>query len=158
PASVQREIVEKMLNPGSIDPNKFYLFTALDRDKVIGIACFYWLPGVNMAYLEHIGITPEYQKRGIGSFFYHKVISFLEKTHPDIEGVLLEVRPNKEDLDNRKDFFLNLGAIPIDTNFYPSDKLKLGQEVLLMFKPETADARLNTVAMELALQSLSKIL
>ena len=158
PASVQREIVGKMLNPTSIDPNKFYLFTALDGDKVIGIATFYWMPSIHMAYLEHIGITPEYQKRGIGSFFYHKIIAFLEKNHPEIEGVLLEVRPNREHLDNRKQFFLNIGALPIDTTFYPSDKLKLGQEILLMFKPETAEARLNTVTMELALQALSKIL
>jgi propanediol utilization protein/GNAT superfamily N-acetyltransferase len=158
PPSVQQEIVHKMLNPGLLDPNKYYLFTALDGDKVIGIACFYWMPGVNMAYLEHIGITPEYQKRGIGSFFYHKVISFLEKQHPNIEGVLLEVRLNREDLDNRKDFFLNIGAIPVDTSFYPTEKLKFGQDLLLMFKPETADARLTTSTMEITLQTLTKIL
>ncbi len=158
PASVQQEIVNKMLNPGLIDPNKYYLFTVLDGDKVIGIACFYWIPGVNLAYLEHIGITPEYQKRGIGSFFYHKVMSFLEKYHPEIEGALLEVRQNREDLDNRKDFFLNIGAIPVDTSFYPSDKLKLGQDLMLMFKPETADARLTTPMLELTLQTLSTIL
>ncbi len=158
PASVQREIVEKMLNPESIEPNKYYLITALEGDKVIGIACFYWLPSVNMGYLEHIGITPEYQDRGIGSFFFNKVIAILEKNHPEIEGILLEVRQNKEQLDDRKHFFLNLGAIPVDTGFYPSTKLKSGQELLLMFKPETADTRLNTATMELALQTLSKIL
>ncbi|MDA8442292.1 MAG: phosphate propanoyltransferase, partial [Peptococcaceae bacterium] len=158
PASVGREIAEKMLNPDKLAPNKYYLFTALDNDKAVGIACFYYMPGVNMAYLEHIGITPEYRNRGIGSFFYHKVISVLEKNHPEIEGVLLEVRPHREELDNRKDFFLNIGAIPVDTSFYPSDMVKSGQEVLLMFIPETVDARLTTPTMELALHTLSKIL
>lgn len=157
PASVQREIVEKMLNPEAIEPNKYYLFTALEGDKVIGIACFYWMPGVTMGYLEHIGITPEYQDRGIGSFFFNKVISFLEKHYPDIEGILLEVRQDREALDDRKQFFLNNGAIPVDTGFYPQ-QLKLGQKIMFMFKPETAGARLTTATMEMALKTLSKIL
>lgn len=158
PGSVQREIEEKMLHPERIEPNKYYLLTALESNKVMGIACFYWMPNVNMAYFEHLGITPEYQDRGIGSFLFYKVISFLEKNHPEIEGVLFEVRQNKEHLDDRKRFFLNLGAIPVDTDFYPSNKIKLGQELLLMYKPETADARLNTATMEMALNTLSKIL
>jgi len=157
PSSVQREIAEKMLDPESIAPNKFYLFSALDGDKVIGIACFYWMPSVNMGYLEHIGIMPEYQDRGIGSFFFNKVISFLEKNYPDIEGILLEVRQNREDLDDRKQFFLNNGAIPVSTGFYPPE-VKLGKDIMLMFKPETAGSRLTTVTMGLALQSLTKIL
>lgn len=158
PPSVSREITQKLLEPEKLAPNKYYLYTAVDDDKVIGIACFYWMPVVNMAYLEHIGITPGYRNRGIGSFFYHKIISFLEKNHPEIDSVLLEVRPDREDLDNRKQFFLNLGAIPVDTNFYPSKKLKLGQKVMLMFKPETTDARLTTATVELALETLGKIL
>lgn len=157
PTTVQKEIVQKMLNPQSIDPNKYYLFTAVEQDKVFGIACFYWMPRINMAYIEHIGITPDYQGRGLGSFFFNKVISFLEKNHPEIEGALLEVRQNREDLDNRKEFFLCLGAIPIDTGFYPSG-LKLGQETMLMFKPVTNEARLTDFDLELTLRTLSKIL
>lgn len=158
PESVRHGIEDKLLHPEKIDPNKYYLFTAVERGQVMGIACFYWMPSVKMGYFEHLGITPHYQNRGIGSFLFYKVISFLEKNHPEIEGVLFEVRLNKEDLDDRKQFFLNVGAIPVDTAFYPSDKIKLGQELLLMFKPETVDARLNTATMELALQTLSKIL
>ncbi|GAB6172246.1 hypothetical protein JCM15765_17240 [Paradesulfitobacterium aromaticivorans] len=158
PESVQHNIEDKLLQPQKIEPNHYYLFTAVERGQVMGIACFYWMPGVKMGYFEHLGITPDYQNRGIGSFLFYKVISFLEKNHPEIEGVLFEVRLNKEDLDDRKQFFLNVGAIPVDTASYPSDKIKLGQEILLMFKPETVDARLNTATMELALQTLSKIL
>ena len=158
PESVQHNIEAKLLQPQKIEPNHYYLFTAVERGRVMGIACFYWMPGVKMGYFEHLGITPDYQNRGIGSFLFYKVIAFLEKNHPEIEGVLFEVRLNKEDLDDRKQFFLNVGAIPVDTAFYPSDKIKLGQEILLMFKPETVDARLNTATMELALQTLSKIL
>lgn len=110
-----------------------------------------------MAYVEHIGITPKCQRRGLGSFFFNKVIAFLEKNHPDIEGALLEVRQNKEDLDNRKEFFLNLGAIPVDTDFYPAD-LKLGHNIMLMFKPVINEARLTTADLELTLRTLSVIL
>lgn len=158
PASVQQGIVKKMLEPESIEPNYFYLLTALEGDKVIGIACFYYLPDVKMGYMEHLGITPEFQNRGIGSFFYHKVLSFLEKEHPEIEGVLLEVRQNKENLDNRKEFFLNLGCIPIDTSFYSSDKIKVGQKLLLMFDPVIPEATLNTIKLARAFQSLKKAL
>lgn len=158
PDSVKEEIDAKLLDPERIQPNKYYMYTAVERDKVIGIACFYWMPHIKMAYFEHLGVTPDYQNRGIGSFLFYKIISFLEKNHPDIEGILLEVRANKQDLDDRKKFFLNVGAIPVDTTFYPSDQIKRGEELLLMFKPETADVRLNTATMELALQTLSKIL
>ena len=158
PDSIQPEIEDKLLHPEKIEPNRYYMLTAVESDKVMGIACYYWMPVVNMAYIEHLGITPEYQDRGLGSFLFYKVISFLEKYHPEIEGILFEVREHKEDLDDRKQFFLNLGAIPVDTQFYPSRQIKQGQELSLMFKPETADARLNTVTMEMALQTLNKIL
>ena len=158
PDSVQHEIKEKLRNPEAIAPNKYYLFTALERDKVFGIACFYWMPGVRMAYLEHLGISSEYKDRGIGGFLFHKVRSFLEKNHPEIEGILLEVRQNKEHLDDRKRFFNNLGGIPIDTDFYPLIKTKAGEEFSLMFKPEAADARLDTGTMEIVSHTLSKIL
>lgn len=156
--AVQKDIEDKLLYPERIAPNKYYLYTAVERDKVIGIACFYWMPSIKMAYFEHLGVTPGYQNRGIGSFLFYKIISFLEKNHPEIEGIFLEARQNMEHLDDRKRFFLNVGAIPIDTTFYPSHNIKTGQELLLMFKPETADARLNTATMELTLQTLSKIL
>jgi propanediol utilization protein/N-acetylglutamate synthase-like GNAT family acetyltransferase len=158
PASVQQQMTQKFLNVAKIAPNKYYIFTAMENDKIIGIACFYWMAGVNLAYLEHICILPEYRNRGIASFFYHKIVSFLDKNHPEIEGMLLEVSQTKGNLDQRKHFFLNLGAIPVDTDFYPSDKLKMGQELMLMFKPETVDARLNTVIMEKVLQTLAQIL
>lgn len=158
PVSTQQDIVNKMLNPSTIEPNLFYLLTAMDGDRVIGISCFYYLTECKLGYLEHIGITPEYRTRGIGSFLYHKVISFLEKEHPEIEGMLLEVRQCKNEMDNRKQFFLNLGAIPVDTAFYPSGKFKFAEKVLLMFKPLMVNANLNTGTLESAFRTLSQVL
>ncbi|HBV86109.1 MAG TPA: propanediol utilization protein [Desulfosporosinus sp.] len=158
PESVQEEIREKLLNPQAIAPNKFYLLTAQENEKVFGIACFYWMPNVRMGYLEHLGITPEYKARGIGGFLFHRVRTFLEKKHPEIEGILLEVRKNMEHLDDRKPFFLDLGAIPVDTDFYSAKKTKGGEEFSLMFKPETSNARLDSSTMEAAWQTLNDIL
>ena len=158
PDVVQQEIEDKLRHPEKIEPNRYYLLTAVESDQVMGISCFYWMPAVEMAYIEHLGITPEYQDRGLGSFLFYKVVAFLEKNHPEIEGILFEAREHKEHLDDRKRFFLNLGAIPVDTGFYPSRQIKQGQELSLMFKPETADARLNTATMEMVLQTLKKIL
>ncbi|NMA14549.1 MAG: phosphate propanoyltransferase [Clostridia bacterium] len=158
PASAQRDITEKMLNPEKLDPHKFYLFTALSDDKVIGIATFYYLSDEKLGYLEHIGIIPEYRNRGIGSFFYHKLIAFLEEEHPEIEGIFMEVRKTDEELDNRKEFFLNLGAIPVDTSFYPNEKFKAMEGLLLMYRPLVAIAAFNTGTVERAFKNLSKVM
>ncbi|MBU7008338.1 phosphate propanoyltransferase [Phosphitispora fastidiosa] len=158
PVSTQQSIVNKMLNPHLIEPARFYLLSAMEGDKVVGISCFYYLTDSRLGYLEHIGITPEYRNRGIGSFLYHKVTSFLEKEHPEIEGLLLEVRRSKDETDNRKQFFLNLGAIPVDTSFYPSGKFKFAEELLLMFKPLVVEANLNTITLEQAFRNLAKVL
>lgn len=158
PVSTQQSIVNKMLNPYLIDPDRFYLLSAMEGDKVVGISCFYYLTNSRLGYLEHIGITPEYRNRGIGSFLYHKVTSFLEKEHPEIEGLLLEVRRSNDESDNRKQFFLNLGAIPVDTSFYPSGKFKFAEELLLMFKPLVVEANLNTITLEQAFRNLAKVL
>lgn len=155
--SIENNIVKKLQQPESIKPNNYYLFTASERNKIIGIACFYWIPLINIAYLEHLGIRPDYQNRGIGSLLFHKVIAFLEKNHPDIEGVLLEVRQDKENVDDRKRFFLNAGAIPVDKSLYTSDKINSGQQIILMFKPEIPEARLNTGTMEIALRTLNQM-
>ncbi|HWQ89917.1 MAG TPA: phosphate propanoyltransferase [Desulfitobacteriaceae bacterium] len=156
--SVENNIIKKLQQPESIKPNKYYLFTASERNKIIGIASFYWIPAINMAYLEYLGIMPDFQNRGIGIFLFHKVIAFLEKNHPEIEGVLLEVRQNKESIDDRERFFLNAGAISVDKSLYPSDKIKSGQQITLMFKPEIHEAILNSVTMEIALRTLNQIL
>ncbi|MDP4126395.1 MAG: phosphate propanoyltransferase [Bacillota bacterium] len=158
PVSVQEQIKEKLLNPGAIAPNKYYLLTAMESNNVFGIACFYWMPNVKMAYLEHLGISPEYKDRGIGGFLFRRVRTFLEKNHPDIEGILLEIRKNKEPLDDRKQFFLDLGAIPIDKEFYFEKRTNVGEEFSLMFKPETSNARLDTATMKAAWQTISEIL
>ena len=155
---VQQEIEEKLMKPELIAPNKYYVLIAIEKNKVFGIACFYWMPNVNMAYLEHLGITPEYKARGIGGFLFHRVRTFLEKKHPENEGIFLEVRTNKEYLDDRQKFFLNLGAIPIDTDFYSAKKTEMGEEFSLMFKPETSNARLDISTMEAAWQTISEIL
>ncbi len=158
PLSAQMSVINKLINPSIIDPNFFYLLTAMEGDRVVGIACFYYLPDSKLGYLEHIGIIPDYRNRGIGSFLYHKVTSFLEKEHPDIEGMLLEVRQSKNEMDSRKQFFLNLGAIPVDTAFYPTGKFEFTEKLLLMFKPLVVHANLNTRTLEKALNELARIL
>ncbi|PKM81541.1 MAG: propanediol utilization protein [Firmicutes bacterium HGW-Firmicutes-14] len=158
PVSTQRDIVNKLLAPSTIIPNHFYLLSAMEEDKVVGIACFYYLAESKLGYLEHIGIMPEFRNRGIGSFLYHKVTSVLEKEHPEIEGMLLEVRQSNNESDTRKQFFLNLGAIPVDTAFYPSRNFKFAEKLLLMFKPLVVEANLNTVTLEQAFRDLSRVL
>jgi hypothetical protein len=111
-----------------------------------------------MAYLEHLTIMPDYQDRGIGSFFFNKIKSFLEKNHPEIEGALLEVRQNKENIDDRERFFTNAGAVPVGKSLYSPDKIKEGQQISLMFKTETPEAALDSATMDTALRILKQVL
>lgn len=152
PEAYSKNIIEKLQNPALIAPNKLFLLTVIDAGKVIGLSIMYYLAESKMGYLRNIGIIPEFSNRGIGSFLYHKVISLLEKEQPEVEGLLLEVR------NNRKTFFLNLGAIPVDTAFYPKSDFNFPEESLLMFKPLIIDASLNTRTLEKAFHDLSKIL
>lgn len=159
PSTIQRDINEKLLNPAKLEPNNFYLFTVLSDDQVIGIATMFYLNEERLGYLEHIGIIPEYRNRGIGSLFYHKLVSFLEEEHPDIEGIFLEVRKTSDySMDNRKEFFLNLGAIPVDTTFYPGERFKVTEGLLLMYRPLIATAFFNTGTVERAFKSLSDMM
>lgn len=158
PKSSTNKIVENLLNPAKIAPNEFYFLTAMKEDKVIGIATFYYLAESKMGYLENIGITPEFRSRSIGSFLYHKIIYLLEKEHPEIEGILLGVKNFGQAMDSRKSFFLNLGAIPVDTAFYPKGKFNFADGLLLMFKPLMVEASLNTMTLEKAFHDLAQVL
>jgi len=158
PEAAEQDMTEKLLHPEQLEPNYFYLFTALSDEKVVGIATFYYLGDDRLGYIEHIGIIPEFRNRGIGSFFYHKILAFLEEEHPEIEGVFMEVRKTEEGLDNRKEFFLNLGAIPVDTSFYPNEKLQSMEGLLLMYVPMVATASFNTGTVERAFKTLAQLL
>lgn len=153
-----RGVVAKLLEPQKIAPHKFYFLTAVKAEKVVGVACFYYLADVNFGYLDYIGVSPNAQEHGLGTFLYHKVIATLEQQHPDVAGLVLEVRNTEENLEYRKEFFLNVGAIPVDLSFYPSAKALADSNLILMFDPIRADICVNWPILLKTFQDLSAVL
>lgn len=135
----------------------YYFIVAHDDEKVVGVTSVHYLPDVHMGYLEFIGIEPTYRKMGLGTFLYHKTAAYLQEHYSDIVGLILEVRSTRDGLEKRKDFFLNLGAIPIDVGFYPIGH-KLDPDLMLMYKPLSPDVLLNTATIVRIFSSLAKAL
>ncbi|MHB8170574.1 MAG: phosphate propanoyltransferase [Thermincolia bacterium] len=153
-----RKLVKYLLMPGVLFPNKFYLYTILKDNEIAGVAAFYYLSDVNFGYLEYILINPGNQKLGLGSHLYHKIISTLEEDYPDLSGMVLEVRNTEEDLAYRKEFFLNLGAIPIDISFYPVSKAIATSGLMFMFQPLREDTNLNWPTLAKTLDNLAEVM
>lgn len=153
-----RKLVGHLLMPGVLFPNKFYLLTILQNEELVGTAAFYYLFDVNFGYLEYIMVKENCQNSGLGSYLYHKVVSILEAEYPDLAGMVLEVRNTEQGLDSRKEFFLNLGAIPIDISFYPVSKTLAESGLMFMFQPLSADANLNWPKLAKTLDNLSNVL
>jgi len=153
-----RKLAKYLLMPGVLFPNKFYLITILKDGETAGVAAFYYLSEVNFGYLEYIIIKKGFQKMGLGSHLYHKVISTLETDFPELAGMVLEVRNTEEDLAYRKEFFLNLGAIPIDISFYPVSKTIAESGLMFMFQPLREDANLNWPTLAKTLDNLASVM
>ncbi|MDA8233686.1 MAG: phosphate propanoyltransferase [Clostridia bacterium] len=153
-----RKLVKHLLMPGVLFPNKFYLLSILKDDKTAGAAAFYYLSDVKFGYVEYILIKPDFQKLGLGSHLYHKIISILEDDYPDLTGMVLEVRSTEKDLAYRKEFFLNLGAIPIDISFYPVSKNIADSGLMFMFQPLREDANLNWPTLAKTLDNLAEVM
>lgn len=156
--AVRMNIVQNLLSPESIAPNKFYLLLAVESDQVIGVSSFYYFPDVRLAYLEYLGIAPEFQKRGIGSFYYHKILDLLENEHPEIQGILFEVRKHLDGLDNRQQFYSSLNCHCVNPTLYDSAEIKAGYELLLMYKPAISGVHLTKPTLDRVLECLRAVL
>ncbi|MHB8170406.1 MAG: GNAT family N-acetyltransferase [Thermincolia bacterium] len=118
------ELCQQLKDSQFLSPNKMHLVVAKHHGKAVGFALFYHLADVNMGYMEYIAVAPGHQRQGIGRSLYNAAVEVLERDSQGIKGMLFEVHKVKQGLDERKNFFLNMGAIPVDLSFYP-----LGQEV-----------------------------
>lgn len=141
------------LQRGSIDD--FYFVVAHDMDRVVGVTSTYYLPEVKMAFMEFIAVAQDKQRKGLGSFMYHQTMNFLRVSNKELVAFVFEVRSTKDGLARRKEFFLNLGAVPIDLGFYPIAH-KMDSELMLMIKPMTSNFCLNTPVLVRLFSSLAK--
>lgn len=153
-----RRLEHHLMEPTSIDPHRFYFMAAVDADQVVGISCFYYLDGVRFAYLEYLGVSASAQKQGLGTFLYDSVLATLNQKHPNLQGLFLEIYNHPEDLDYRKEFFLNLGAIPLDLSFYPAVESLARSKLMLMFDPVSGDACVNRPLLQKTFLELSAVL
>ena len=152
-----RGIVARLLNPAIISPNRFHYIVAKNDDQIVGLAIFYFLSEVNLGYLEYITVKPEYRGHGVGRRIYEKVIETLKQDSQHLSGIIFEVRNISRDLKARKEFFLRIGAIPIDLSFYPLREEIINSGLLLMLHP-ISELKMTWPVMAKTLDNLNQVL
>lgn len=139
------------------EKDNYFFLAAYDDERVVAVTSTYYLPDVKMAFMEFVAVANDRQRRGLGTFIYHQTLDAMEKAGKQLRAMVFEVRSTKDGLAKRKDFFLNLGAVPIDLKFYPIGH-KMDPELMLMFKPLSGDFCLNSSMLVRFFSSLSKTL
>ncbi|MDA8234713.1 MAG: GNAT family N-acetyltransferase [Clostridia bacterium] len=129
------DLYQQLRDSQCLRPNKMHLVVAKHEGKAVGCVLFYHLAEVNMGFMDYIVVAPSYQRKGIGRSLYNAAIEILERDSQGIKGMLFEVHKVSQGLDKRKNFFLNIGAIPIDLSFYPLGKEVTHSGILVMFHP-----------------------
>jgi len=152
-----RGIVARLLNPAIISPNRFHYIVAKQGDDIVGLAIFYFLSDVNLGYLEYITVKPDYRGMGIGRKIYQKVIEILKQDSSHLSGIVFEVRNVSKELQERKEFFLKIGAIPVDLSFYPTNKEIINSGMLLMLHP-MEDIKMTWPVMSKTLNNLCQVI
>lgn len=153
----KRRMAANLLKVQRGENDNYFFLVAHEGDRVVGVTSTYYLPDVKMAFMEFIAVASDKQRKGLGTFIYHQTLNALSKAGKVLRAMVYEVRATKDDLIKRKDFFLNLGAVPIDLKFYPIGH-KMDPELMLMFKPVSADFCLNSSILVKFFSSLSKTL
>lgn len=126
-----------------------------EEEKVIGFSMFYYLSEVKLSYLEFIFVRSEYQGLGLGSSLYRETLNTLQKNHPEVKGMVLEVENGQTGFWEKKQFFLNQGALPVDLAFYSIPKTLKESGIMLMFHPlkvgiKLTDELINSMIADLA--------
>lgn len=106
-----------------------------EEEKVIGFSMFYYLSEVKLGYLDYIFVRSEYQGLGLGSSLYRETLNIIQKNHPEAMGMAMEVQNCQNGFWERKEFFLNQGAFPVDLAFYSLPKVFKESGIMLMFQP-----------------------
>jgi len=129
------DLREELKDSQGLWPNRIHLVVARHQGKVVGFALFYHLAEVNLGYMEYIAVAPGYQRQGIGRGLYNAAVEILERDSQGVKGMLFEVQNADTGLNARKDFFLNMGAIPMDLSFYPLRPEITESGMLMMLHP-----------------------
>lgn len=151
----KRRMTNNLLKVQRGESDDYFFLVASDAESVIGVTSTYYLPDLKMAFMEFIAVAPHCQRRGLGSYLYYQTLNTLSKAGKELVAMVFEVRSTRDGLARRKEFFLNLGAVPINLQFYPIGH-KMDPELMLMLKPMSANFCLNTPVLVKFFSSLSK--
>lgn len=158
PAQDIRSITQNLLIPGQLFPDRVYCLAAVIGEQVVGVSVAYLLHDVKMGYLEYIAVLPEFRGRGIGHGLYRTTVAALLRDCPESGGFLFELMNINKDLIYRKEFFLSLGAIPIDLSFYNLNPAIIRSGLKIMFHPLREDVRITSPDMCKVFDNLSHVL
>lgn len=125
------------------DAKGLHFLVVKEEEKVIGFSMFYYLSEVKLGYLDYIFVRSEYQGLGVGSSLYRETLNIIQNNYPEVKGITFEVQNCQCGFRERKQFFLNQGALPVDLSFYSFPKSFKESGILLMFQPFKTGIRLT---------------
>ncbi len=137
--------------------DNYFFLVAYDENGVVGVTSTYYLPDIEMAFMEFIAVSTQRQRKGLGSFLCYQTTEMLKSADKKLGAMVFEVRSTKDGLARRKEFFLNLGAFPINLQFYPIGH-KMDPDLMLMIKPMSTEFCFNTSILVKFFSSLAKAL
>lgn len=111
-------ILKHLINPNKIHPDKLYFYIARKGDELAGFAIVYYLHHSQLAYLEYIGVIPQFRREGIGSALYHYALDEIRNHHHDVKGMFYEVSQDQQGMVARVKFFVSQGAISFDIPYH----------------------------------------
>lgn len=148
------DLAEK-INEGIDPPDEMHLLAAKQGDLVIGCVVFFYLGQVDFGFMELITTKLEHRNQGIGSYLYNEMLTILNRLHPQMKGMVLEVQNWPVDMEKRKAFFLRQGAIPLDLGFYPLPSVIKDSGLIFMVQPLKLNFKMDFDMITKLLQNMS---
>jgi GNAT superfamily N-acetyltransferase len=136
------EKIKKMLE----EDKDYHLFIAIENETVVGMSLLYVFTSLNIAFLDYMAVTPNYQRKSIGKNIFRFMLSWCNTQARDLIGLLMEIQ--KEDVADTNEklkridrirFYSGLGAKVLDGVKYllPSQDSSKPEEMYLLIAPLT---------------------
>ena len=138
-----REITQKLLDASMIAPNSLHYLVAKEEEDLTGFVVYYYLQKIRLGYLDYIATIDQFRGRGIGSQLYGKMIEELQVKHPDIEGIVYEVKSTDADFEERVRFFEKQGAQILKLEDFPLPQSVIDSGLIMMYQPLKPGAKIQ---------------
>ncbi|MBU7007687.1 GNAT family N-acetyltransferase [Phosphitispora fastidiosa] len=140
-------LVSKLLL-GDTEKIKAHVLYTECLGELAGFVIFYYYPKNRVGFIDALVILENYRNQGIGSQLYWRMVDFLKDRYPECTGHILELCQEKDHYLKRKAFFLKLGCIPLDLDFFPLDPVIVQSSIQLLYHPYRLNLNYSLETME----------